>query len=313
MPQVGAKVNVNSGGGGGSGITQLTGDVTAGPGSGSKSATLVATTAVKALIAAWSAVTSVFGRTGAVVAVSGDYNATQVPNVVQAVTQAAQPTYDTDTANIFTIDNLAQAITSMTAGWTGTIQNGQIIRFRIMDNGTARAITWGATFAATAVALPTTTVPGQYLYVEFQGNTVTSTFDCVLATVSAGGSSLTSGNVALGSPITLTTNPTLILTTSSLVTGTYLVLVDALCDAHGSEIDVKLQVGTATATFAPVTVSSFGPNYNRGSVTIATFATVTVAGTLIVNAYNTDTGALIDSAPQIATGAVTGISWLKVA
>src|SRR6185312_14751574 len=67
-----------------------------------------------------SVVPSVFSRTGAVVARSGDYNATQIPNVVTLVTQSATPAIDTDNANFFSITGLAQAITSMTTNLTGT-------------------------------------------------------------------------------------------------------------------------------------------------------------------------------------------------
>lgn len=41
---------------------------------------------------------------------------------------------------------------------------------QITDNGTARAITWGASFTATTVALPTTTVISTKLRVLFQWN-----------------------------------------------------------------------------------------------------------------------------------------------
>jgi hypothetical protein len=179
MGQVGAKVNVAPTASGGSGLNQLTGDVTAGPGTGSQPATLVATSAVKALIAAWSAVTSVFGRTGAVTAQKGDYNATQVPNVVVIVTQSATPVIDTDNGNIFSITGLAQAITSMTTNLTGTPVDGQDMRIRITDNGTARAITWGAKFTAPSIALPTTTVLGVRLSVQLSWNNVSSTWDCI--------------------------------------------------------------------------------------------------------------------------------------
>ena len=63
------------------GITQLTADVTAGPGSGSKAATLVATANVIGIITAnapAAVVSSVFGRVGAVTGGIGDYTVIQV-------------------------------------------------------------------------------------------------------------------------------------------------------------------------------------------------------------------------------------------
>ena len=62
----------------GGGISQLTGDVTAGPGSGSVADTLVATANVNTIIAANSPVVSVFGRTGIIAARTNDYAVAQV-------------------------------------------------------------------------------------------------------------------------------------------------------------------------------------------------------------------------------------------
>jgi hypothetical protein len=124
-------------------------------------------------------VTSFATRTGAVVATKGDYTGIQVANVVVATTQAAAPAIDTDNGNFFSITGLAQAITSMTTNLTGTPVHGQIIIIEITDNGTARAITWGASFAATTIALPTTTVISKILRIAFTWNVVSSTWDCI--------------------------------------------------------------------------------------------------------------------------------------
>ena len=62
---------------------------------------------------------------------------------------------------------------------TGTETNFQKIIFRIKDNGTARAITWGSDFEDAGVALPTTTVTSKLLTVGFIYNTVTAKFGCV--------------------------------------------------------------------------------------------------------------------------------------
>jgi hypothetical protein len=67
----------------------------------------------------------------------------------------------------------------MTTNLSGTPTNFQKLIIRIKDDGTARAITWGASFAARGVALPTTTVISKVLSVGFIYNTVTSTWDCV--------------------------------------------------------------------------------------------------------------------------------------
>lgn len=98
---------------------------------------------------------------------------------VNTVTSSATPTVNSDTTDIFTITALAAAITSMTTNLSGTPTVGQKLEFRIKDDGTARAITWGASFAARGVALPTTTVISKYLRVLFEWNDVTTTWDCI--------------------------------------------------------------------------------------------------------------------------------------
>lgn len=67
----------------------------------------------------------------------------------------------------------------MTTNLTGTPVEGDMLRIDITDNGTARAITWGAKFEASTVALPTTTVLSTRLDVGFVWNTVTSKWRCV--------------------------------------------------------------------------------------------------------------------------------------
>lgn len=98
---------------------------------------------------------------------------------ITTITSSATPTVNTDNCDCVTITALAAAITSMTTNLSGTPTNFQKLIYRIKDDGTARAITWGASFAARGVALPTTTVLGKVLQVGFLYNTVTSTWDCV--------------------------------------------------------------------------------------------------------------------------------------
>lgn len=95
------------------------------------------------------------------------------------VTSHATPTINTDTTDIFTITAQAEAITSMTTNLSGTPVNGQKLTIRIKDDGTARAITWGASFASRGATLPTTTVLGKYQYNGFIWNSTASTWDCV--------------------------------------------------------------------------------------------------------------------------------------
>lgn len=100
---------------------------------------------------------------------------------VNTITSSATPSINVDTTNLFTITALATAITSFTTNLTGTpsTTRKQTLTIRIKDDGTARAITWGASFASRGATLPTTTVLGKYLYVGFIYNSTASVWDCV--------------------------------------------------------------------------------------------------------------------------------------
>lgn len=100
---------------------------------------------------------------------------------VGTVASSATPTINTDNVDIFTITALATAITSFTTNLSGTPTAGQKLIIRIKDDGTARAITWGASFASRGATLPSTTVISKTLYVGLIWNEVASTWDCVAA------------------------------------------------------------------------------------------------------------------------------------
>lgn len=100
---------------------------------------------------------------------------------VTTITSNATPTINTDNCDAVTITALAADITSMTTNLSGTPSNFQKLIIRILDDGTARAITWGASFAAKGATLPTTTVVSKLLTVGFLYNSVTSKWDCVAA------------------------------------------------------------------------------------------------------------------------------------
>lgn len=98
---------------------------------------------------------------------------------VVSVTQSATPAINTDNGDIFQITGLAQAITSMTNSLTGTPNSGDMIMIQITDNGTGRAIAWGASFASTTISLPSTTLTSTMLRVLFQRNNANTIWDCI--------------------------------------------------------------------------------------------------------------------------------------
>lgn len=94
---------------------------------------------------------------------------------------SATPTINTDRANLHSITALAAAITSMTTNLSGNPEDGDSLIIRMLDNSTARAITWGAKFEDAGVALPGTTVQDKLLTVVLIYNSVTKKWGCILA------------------------------------------------------------------------------------------------------------------------------------
>jgi len=98
---------------------------------------------------------------------------------VTTIVSNATPTINTDDCDAVDITALATAITSMTTNLSGTPTNFQKLIIRIKDNGTARAITWGASFASRGATLPTTTVLGKITTIGLIYNSTTSVWGCV--------------------------------------------------------------------------------------------------------------------------------------
>lgn len=93
---------------------------------------------------------------------------------------SATPTINTDNVDIYKLTAQAVDITSMTTNLSGTPTDNQCLIIEITGTA-ARAITWGASFEASTVALPTTTVSTNMLAVAFIWNTATSKWRCVAA------------------------------------------------------------------------------------------------------------------------------------
>lgn len=96
---------------------------------------------------------------------------------VVTTTQSATPAINTDNGDVFVITGLAQAITSFTTSLTGTPQVRDLVEISITDNGTARAIAWGASFSSSSTILPVTTVISVELRVGLEWNG--STWACI--------------------------------------------------------------------------------------------------------------------------------------
>ena len=95
-------------------------------------------------------------------------------------TSSATPTINTDNYDMYLITAQTEAITSFTTNLSGTPTEGQTLWIAITGTA-ARAITWGTSFEASTVALPTTTVTTARLDIGFVWNTVTSKWRCIAA------------------------------------------------------------------------------------------------------------------------------------
>jgi len=95
-----------------------------------------------------------------------------------STTSSATPTINTDDVEYYELTAQAADITSFTTNLSGTPVKGQNLWISITGTA-ARAITWGASFEASTVALPTTTVTTNRLDVGFKWNDVTSKWRCV--------------------------------------------------------------------------------------------------------------------------------------
>lgn len=92
---------------------------------------------------------------------------------VGSTTSSATPTINTDNTDIYKLTAQAADITSFTTNLSGTPVDGDILEIQVTGTA-ARAITWGASFVASTVALPTTTVTTATLTIIFQYYTTSS-------------------------------------------------------------------------------------------------------------------------------------------
>jgi len=133
--------------------------------------------------AAWD--TSLTAPTGTIVGTTDTQTLTNksVTPRVGSTASSATPTINTDNVDAYSITAQAEAITSFTTNLSGTPVNFQKLIIRIKDDGTARAITWGASFEAKGVDLPTSTVQSKVTTCGFIYSTVSSKWGLVAISI----------------------------------------------------------------------------------------------------------------------------------
>lgn len=96
---------------------------------------------------------------------------------VSSTTSASSLTPDISSVDFYEYTALAAALTINNP--TGTPVNGELLNFRLRDNGTARALTYGNQFRSMTATLPTTTVANKTHRILCEWNATTSTWDCL--------------------------------------------------------------------------------------------------------------------------------------
>lgn len=102
---------------------------------------------------------------------------------VSSTASASSVTPDISTFDQYNFTALAAGLTINAP--TGTPVDGNKLVFRILDNGTARALTWNGTYTAIGVTLPTTTVVNKTTYVGCIYNANNTRWDVVAVTTQA--------------------------------------------------------------------------------------------------------------------------------
>jgi len=224
---------------------------------------------------------------------------------VATVTQAAAPAMNTDNMDIAQITGLAQAITSMTSGLTGTPSAGDYLTVQITDNGTARAITWGASFASSTANLPTTTEISVMLRVGFQRNHANTIWDCIAAPIPVSGS----GDMILASAQTNTGVKTFNATTLLLrnVAGTF---NGSFTNTNTADRIYTLKDAAGTIAFtSDITGTNSGTNTGDQTITltggVTGSGTGSFAATVVTNANLTGIVTSTGNATAIADAALS--------
>jgi hypothetical protein len=186
----GDNVTVTVAGGGGSGtVTSVAATV---PSFLSVSGSPITTSGTLAITLSGTALPIANGGTGATTLAGASiatYSGTETltnkridPRVTSAAS-ASTLTPDISVSDVYAYTALAAGLTINAP--TGTPLDGDKLIFRLLDNGTARALTWNATYTVIGVTLPTTTTANKTTYVGCIYNANNTRWDVIAVTTQA--------------------------------------------------------------------------------------------------------------------------------
>jgi len=113
----------------------------------------------------------------------GTISGTRVNPRASGVTSGTTFTPPSDSVEYFTMTSLASNLT--VANPSGTPVNGQKLLLMFLDNGTSRTISWGTSYRAIGITLPTSTIAGKTTYVGCIWNSVNSSWDAIATVTQA--------------------------------------------------------------------------------------------------------------------------------
>ena len=114
---------------------------------------------------------------------SGTIVSTRITPRVTSAASASSLTPSVATADIYAYTALAAGLTINAP--TGTPVDGDKLMFRLLDNGTSRALTWDATYTVIGVTLPTATTISKTTYVGCIYNANNTRWDVIAVTTQA--------------------------------------------------------------------------------------------------------------------------------
>ena len=132
-----------------------------------------------------SAFTAVTAPSSALVGINDTQTMTlkRVTPRIGTTASSSTPTPDADAHDQYNVTALAANATF--GAPTGAPTDGQVLRIRILDNGTARTLAYNAIYRAIGVNLPTTTIISKTIYLGMIYNSVVPTWDVVAVSIQA--------------------------------------------------------------------------------------------------------------------------------